>query len=206
MPSGALPATGGEGSPATEMDRGFPALPALAGVLLRTPAGGEIDHSVPRSTLFRGGRKQAEFLLDLLPEHGLSRYARDQSQPTAHATSNLGPHSVPAAFPRGASRRRMQPCASANTPRAHVQTRGQLHRDSPIAARHPARTSQRQAGPAVRTRTGRSSRQARRFVDRGPKRICGAAGFTAIIECIGARRSPNGRARSKKPCHHALSQ
>jgi deoxyribodipyrimidine photo-lyase len=65
---------------------GLPALPAL------DAASCEIDHSVPQSTLFRGGRKQAEVRLDHFLAHGLRRYARDKNQPTAHATSNLSPY------------------------------------------------------------------------------------------------------------------
>jgi deoxyribodipyrimidine photo-lyase len=64
----------------------FPALPAIS------PASCEIDHSVPPSTFFRGGRKQAELCLDHFLKHGLRRYARDKNQPTAHATSNLSPY------------------------------------------------------------------------------------------------------------------
>jgi deoxyribodipyrimidine photo-lyase len=63
----------------------FPALPALDATC-------QIDHSVPRSTLFRGGRKQAELRLDHFLKHGLRRYARDKNKPTAHATSNLSPY------------------------------------------------------------------------------------------------------------------
>jgi deoxyribodipyrimidine photo-lyase len=64
----------------------LPALPAL------NAAACEIDHSVPRSTLFRGGRKQAEFHLDRFLQHRLRRYARDRNRPTAHATSGLSPY------------------------------------------------------------------------------------------------------------------
>jgi deoxyribodipyrimidine photo-lyase len=64
-------------------------LPAMPGL---NPAACEIDHSVPPSTLFRGGRKQAEFHLDRFLQHRLRRYARDKNQPTAHAVSNLSPY------------------------------------------------------------------------------------------------------------------
>jgi deoxyribodipyrimidine photo-lyase len=64
----------------------LPAMPVL------NPAACEIDHSVPPSTLFRGGRKQAEFHLDRFLQHRLRRYARDKNQPTAHAVSNLSPY------------------------------------------------------------------------------------------------------------------
>ena len=68
----------------------LPALPALDASI--KPSACEIDHSVPPSTLFRGGRKQAEFHLDRFLRHSLRRYARDKNQPTAHATSNLSPY------------------------------------------------------------------------------------------------------------------
>lgn len=52
----------------------------------------EIDHSVPPSTAFRGGRAEAEARLRLFLAERLRRYARDRNQPTAHATSNLSPY------------------------------------------------------------------------------------------------------------------
>jgi deoxyribodipyrimidine photo-lyase len=64
----------------------LPALPALNAALC------EIDHSVPHSTLFRGGRKQAELCLDHFLENRLRRYALEKNQPAAHATSNLSPY------------------------------------------------------------------------------------------------------------------
>ena len=51
-----------------------------------------IDHSVPRSTTIRGGRKQAERCLDEFLEHRLRRYAGEKNQPAAHATSGLSPY------------------------------------------------------------------------------------------------------------------
>jgi deoxyribodipyrimidine photo-lyase len=52
----------------------------------------EIDHTVSPSTAFRGGRKQAEARLETFLKCGLSRYARDKNEPSAHATSNLSPY------------------------------------------------------------------------------------------------------------------
>jgi deoxyribodipyrimidine photo-lyase len=64
----------------------LPELPALGA------ASCEIDHSVPRSTLFRGGRKQALHRLNEFLEHRLRRYAAEKNQPAAHATSGLSPY------------------------------------------------------------------------------------------------------------------
>jgi deoxyribodipyrimidine photo-lyase len=63
-----------------------PDLPAL------DAAACPIDHSVPRSTFFRGGRKQAERCLNEFLRSRLHRYAREQNQPSAHATSGLSPY------------------------------------------------------------------------------------------------------------------
>lgn len=64
----------------------LPDLPAL------DAAACQIDPSVPHSTLFRGGRKQAMRRLDGFLEHRLRRYAREKNQPAAHATSGLSPY------------------------------------------------------------------------------------------------------------------
>ncbi len=52
----------------------------------------EIDHTVPASTAFRGGRGQAEERLETFLTRRLSRYARHKNEPSAHATSNLSPY------------------------------------------------------------------------------------------------------------------
>ena len=52
----------------------------------------EIDHTVPRSTLFRGGRREAEERLETFLTQRLRRYAREKNEPSAHATSNLSPY------------------------------------------------------------------------------------------------------------------
>ncbi len=52
----------------------------------------EIDHSVPPSLCFRGGRRAAEARLQHFLEHGLRRYAKERNQPAAHATSRLSPY------------------------------------------------------------------------------------------------------------------
>lgn len=52
----------------------------------------EIDRSVPPSTLFRGGRKEALRRLDEFLENRLRRYAAEKNEPSAHATSDMSPY------------------------------------------------------------------------------------------------------------------
>jgi len=52
----------------------------------------EVDHGVPPSTTFHGGRKQAERRLRRFLDDRLCRYARDKNEPAAHATSDLSPY------------------------------------------------------------------------------------------------------------------
>jgi len=52
----------------------------------------EIDHSIPASTSFRGGQKEAERHLDQFLENRLRRYAKDRNEPSCHATSNMSPY------------------------------------------------------------------------------------------------------------------
>lgn len=52
----------------------------------------EIDHSVPPSVSFDGGRLQAEKLLDFFLEKNLKRFDRDRNEPAEHATSHLSPY------------------------------------------------------------------------------------------------------------------
>jgi len=52
----------------------------------------EIDHDVPPSASFRGGRLEAERLLDLFLRQNLRRYASQRNEPSAQATSNLSPY------------------------------------------------------------------------------------------------------------------
>ncbi|MCU0247927.1 MAG: hypothetical protein MUC42_15260, partial [Bryobacter sp.] len=52
----------------------------------------EIDHSVPPSLSFRGGRLAAEAALKKFLEANLRRYARERNEPSAHATSGLSPY------------------------------------------------------------------------------------------------------------------
>jgi deoxyribodipyrimidine photo-lyase len=52
----------------------------------------EIDHSVPPSTLFRGGRLEAERHLQRFLEERLRRYSADKNEPSAHVTSGLSPY------------------------------------------------------------------------------------------------------------------
>jgi deoxyribodipyrimidine photo-lyase len=52
----------------------------------------EIDHSVPPSTDYRGGRKEAERRLEYFLQHNLRRYASLNREPSARATSGLSPY------------------------------------------------------------------------------------------------------------------
>jgi deoxyribodipyrimidine photo-lyase len=52
----------------------------------------DIDHSVPPSTRYGGGRVPAERLLDHFLEHNLRRYDKGRNQPSEHATSELSPY------------------------------------------------------------------------------------------------------------------
>lgn len=52
----------------------------------------EIDHRVPPSTLYRGGRRQALRRLARFLDDRLCRYAREKNEPSAHATSGLSPY------------------------------------------------------------------------------------------------------------------
>jgi len=51
-----------------------------------------IDHSVPPSLSFTGGRLAAEATLRHFLENNLRRYARERNEPAAHATSGLSPY------------------------------------------------------------------------------------------------------------------
>jgi deoxyribodipyrimidine photo-lyase len=52
----------------------------------------DIDHSIPPSTSFKGGQKEAERHLEEFLENRLRRYARDRNEPSRHATSNMSPY------------------------------------------------------------------------------------------------------------------
>ena len=52
----------------------------------------EIDHSIPPSTEYRGGRDEAERRLQFFLENNLRRYAKLNREPSAHATSELSPY------------------------------------------------------------------------------------------------------------------
>jgi deoxyribodipyrimidine photo-lyase len=52
----------------------------------------EIDHAVPPSLGFTGGRTEAEKRLTLFLDRKLKRYAEDRNEPSAHATSDLSPY------------------------------------------------------------------------------------------------------------------
>jgi deoxyribodipyrimidine photo-lyase len=52
----------------------------------------EIDHSVPPSSEYRGGRKEAERRLDYFLENNLRLYAKLNREPSANVTSSLSPY------------------------------------------------------------------------------------------------------------------
>ncbi len=52
----------------------------------------DIDHTVPPSTEFRGGRSEAKKRLKQFLDHNLVRYARRNREPSAKATSQLSPY------------------------------------------------------------------------------------------------------------------
>jgi deoxyribodipyrimidine photo-lyase len=52
----------------------------------------EIDHGVPPSLAFAGGRRQAEKRLTHFLQQNLRRYARERNEPSSHATSDLSPY------------------------------------------------------------------------------------------------------------------
>lgn len=58
----------------------------------RLVAACEIDHSVPPSTEFRGGSREAHRRLRHFLKNNLRRYAAQGNQPSAHATSGLSPY------------------------------------------------------------------------------------------------------------------
>jgi deoxyribodipyrimidine photo-lyase len=66
-------------------------LPHL-GDLPRMVAGCDVDHSVRPSTVFRGGRAEAERRLEAFLEERLRRYSAEKNEPSAHATSDLSPY------------------------------------------------------------------------------------------------------------------
>ena len=75
-----LPAAISERWPAADLE-------GLAAGLDRLP----LDHAVP-PTSDRGGAAEAEARLERFLDDGLERYADEQSQPSAHATSRLSPY------------------------------------------------------------------------------------------------------------------
>ncbi|MEO8597998.1 MAG: deoxyribodipyrimidine photo-lyase [Candidatus Solibacter sp.] len=52
----------------------------------------DIDHAIPPSTVFRGGRAAARKALRRFLNDRLRRYAREKNEPAAHATSELSPY------------------------------------------------------------------------------------------------------------------
>ena len=57
-----------------------------------SPVTREIDHSVPPSLEFRGGRKEAERRLKHFLKTNLRRYAKTSNQPSERSTSGLSPY------------------------------------------------------------------------------------------------------------------
>jgi deoxyribodipyrimidine photo-lyase len=52
----------------------------------------DIDHSIAPSLAFRGGRLEAEKLLDHFLRRNLKRYANTRNEPSEHATSQMSPY------------------------------------------------------------------------------------------------------------------
>jgi deoxyribodipyrimidine photo-lyase len=52
----------------------------------------DIDHSIAPSASFRGGRREAEKLLEGFLDKNLRRYALGRNEPSEHATSHLSPY------------------------------------------------------------------------------------------------------------------
>ncbi len=52
----------------------------------------DIDHSVPPSVAFKGGRLAVEKRLKIFLEKNLKRFADERNQPAAHATSGMSPY------------------------------------------------------------------------------------------------------------------
>lgn len=82
-----------------EVRRAFPDGPAspfhtpvTAENIAELVAGCEIDHGVAPSVTFGGGHDAAERQLEHFLAHGLRRYARENREPSAHATSGLSPY------------------------------------------------------------------------------------------------------------------
>ncbi len=191
----------------------FPALPALS------PASCEIDHSVPPSTFFRGGRKQAELRLDHFLKHGLRRYARDKNQPTAHATSNLSPYlhtgyisSLEIALQAREHAREHKLIADEFLEELIVRRelafnfawyakRVDSLTELPDWVRATLRAHRKDKRDPCSTPANSSNKPALTTTcGTPPKKNCScAARFTAIIECIGARRLSSGRVRPNKP-------
>jgi deoxyribodipyrimidine photo-lyase len=65
--------------------------PVTAAAISQLVASCEIDHSVPPSVGFGGGRRAAEEQLQRFLEDRLRRYAGGRNEPSAHATSDLSP-------------------------------------------------------------------------------------------------------------------
>ncbi len=69
-----------------------PAIEIQAGEIPGLLSACEIDHGVAPSPAYRGGRAEAERVLNRFLDSRLRRYAREKNQPAAHATSELSPY------------------------------------------------------------------------------------------------------------------
>ncbi len=66
--------------------------PVIEATIPALVASCEIDHAVPPSLSYRGGRLAAESALNKFLQFNLRRYARERNEPSAHATSDLSPY------------------------------------------------------------------------------------------------------------------
>jgi deoxyribodipyrimidine photo-lyase len=77
---------------AVKLARRFTTTGAVPENIANAVASCAIDHSVPPSTTFRGGRREAERHLERFLAGRLHRYSQDKNEPSAHATSDLSPY------------------------------------------------------------------------------------------------------------------
>ena len=83
-----------------------------AGEIAQLVASCDVDHTVPPSISFRGGRAAALRHLERFLENNLHRYGALRNNPVAHATSNLSPY-----LRHGMPHRSRSPSPSAATAR-----------------------------------------------------------------------------------------
>ncbi|HEV3202232.1 MAG TPA: hypothetical protein VGZ73_30250 [Bryobacteraceae bacterium] len=179
----------------------------------------EIDHTVPPSTAFRGGRREPERHLHRFPRVRLRRYSAEENEPSAHATSGPSPYlhfgyisslEVALAVREYAAAQKLV----ADEFLEELIVRRELafnfvryakRVDSLDELPEWARSTlnKHRADPATRYIPENSSRAPRRAMIYGtpPKRnYCCAGIFLAITGCIGARRLWSGRPPWKRRC------